>query len=67
MDSNTTNIAKDILIISTEDIQKNNAWLRKSTDTEKTSLNFQQKKIQNIDLRSILEKVIKFIETWMSY
>ena len=38
----TSNIVKHILIFPTED-KKNNNWSRKSTDTAKTSSNFEKK------------------------
>ena len=41
LDSNTNNIAKDIFIIPTEDVQKNNTWSWKSVDIESTSSNFE--------------------------
>ena len=50
LDSNTTNIVKDIIIFSTEDIQKNNTWSWKSADIAKTRSSF-EKKIQNINPR----------------
>ena len=49
LDPNTTNIAKDIFTIPTEDKKlkkytKANTWLRKSVDIAKTSWNFEKTK-----------------------
>ena len=45
---------------------KHNSWSWKSAGTVQTSSNF-EKNNQNINPRSILGKVIKFQEIWMSY
>ena len=42
LDSNTTNIVKDIFIFSTEDIQKIAPGREKSADTAKTSSKFEK-------------------------
>ena len=45
-----TNIVKDVFILQTEDMHtKNNNWSWKSTDTAKTSSNFEP--VQNINPR----------------
>ena len=43
LDSNKTDIVKDVFIIPTDDLQKKNTWSRKSADTVKTSWNFEKK------------------------
>ena len=50
----------DILIISTEEIHKNNTWSWKSADTARNNWSFENP-------RKILGEVTKFHEIWMSY
>ena len=60
LDSNASNVAMDILIISTEEIHKNNTWSWKSADTARNNWSFENP-------RKILGEVTKFHEIWMSY
>ena len=43
VDSNASNIVKDLFIISTEDIQKYNMWWLESADTAKADSNIEKK------------------------
>ena len=56
-----TNIAKDIFLFPTENIQRNSTWSREKADTEKTSSNF-EKKIRILILDKFYEKSPSFMK-----
>ena len=65
LDSNTTNIVKDIFIFPTENKQKKLHLVVKNAYTAKTSSNFEKK--VRILISDKLGKLTTFHEIWMSY